>query len=120
MYGEWRGNKTVQFINSALRAEFMTYYEDKRDIMSDCVRPSWGISDLEKNRKVVIYDGGGSKSVFSAQVSAEEGNRLYMDIIELSRMWNPYKQRAAVENWAKNGGKFSEGQREWVVEGQKH
>lgn len=118
MYGEWRKNKTVQFINSGLMAEFSTLYEDKRDIMSDSVRPEWGISDREDNRRVVIRDG--TDTVCAVQVSAEDGNRMFLDVVELSRMWNPHKQRAAVENWVKNGGKFSEGQREWVIEGQKH
>lgn len=120
MYGKWKVNKAVDFCNSALRAEFKTYYEDQRDIMSDSVRPEWGISEMENNRKVVIYDGCGSEAVFDVQVSASEGNRLYRDIVELSKVWNPFKQRAAVDEWAQNGGKFLGNQKSWVLEAQRH
>ena len=118
MYGEWRKNKTVLFINSGLKAEFSTYYEDQRDIMCDSVRPEWGVSSRKDNRHVVIRDGRGD--LFSEYVDRDRGNEMYRDIVELSKGWNPYKQRYEVEAWVANGGRFADGQRERVIQNQLH
>lgn len=43
------------------------------------------------------------------------------DIVEISKMWNPFKQKAAVEEWAENGGQwFDQDRMEWVKDGQNH
>lgn len=117
-YNQWRNNKTVYFINSVLRAEFQTLWEDQRDEMSDCVRPDMDISHKARNRRVIIVEG--RDVLFCREVTAEEGNLMYKSIIQLAKMWNPFKQRAAVEEWAENEGSFAEGRLEWVLEGQKH
>ena len=114
MIGEWRKNKSLDFINSGIHAEFSTLYEDQRDIMSDCVRPIMGISDRDDNRRVEILDG--SKVLFCREV----GNQMYRDILEISKMWNPYKQREAVKQWSRSERWYDEDKRAWVIEGQKH
>ena len=121
-HSEWRRNKEVDFINSGLHAEFRTRYDDVRHIMSDDPRPSWGISRVEKNRLVEVLDGGfHGELLFKKEVGREEGNRMYRDIVEISKMWNPFKQRAALDEWSKNGGVWlDESRREWVLDGQKH
>lgn len=78
MVEQWRLNKTVEI--GSCRAYFWTLFEDQRDTMSDCVRPVWGVSEKEKNRKVEIKDHAG-RSVFCRVVSREEGNGLYKSFL---------------------------------------
>jgi len=118
MYKEWRTNKSVSFVNSSLCAEFATLYEDKRDVMSDSVRPEWGVSDRARNRRVCVNEWG--KVLFCEEVERDEGNRMYRDLVEIGRMWNSNKQRAAFDEWAKNGGEIDDDWMSWVREGQEH
>ena len=119
---ELRLNKVVRFVNSGIEARFYTLYEDKRDVYSDCVRPEWGISGKEKNRRIEVRDGGfHGDAVFCKDVSRDVGNMMYRDIVEISKMWNPFKQKDAIKEWSENGGQwFDQDRREWVKNGQNH
>ena len=83
MMGEWRLNKEIPF-SAGYTAEFRTLYEDKRDMMCDSVRPVMGISDCPKNRKVSVKDFRGI-TIFSKEVSKEEGNQMYLEMKPLDR-----------------------------------
>lgn len=117
-HSEWRTNKTIYFVNSVIQAKFETLWEDQRDSMSDCVRPDMGISHSSRNRRVSITEG--RNVFFCREVTSEEGNLMYKDILEISKMWNPFKQHVAMEEWARTDGSFAEGRLEWVIQGQKH
>lgn len=97
MCGEWRVNKSFDSTNGGFTARFLTLYEDKRDIMSDCVRPEMGVASVEKNRRVEIKLGWGSGKEFCAVVNRDEGNRLYKELVKIGSGWNPYVQQSAVE-----------------------
>ena len=80
---EWRINKTV-CVPYAGEVVFMTLYEDMRDVMSDSVRPEWGISDRVKNRRIV-WRGLDRRDVRACEVDRDTGNEMYRRVIAVSR-----------------------------------
>ena len=89
----WRINKVIDFGNN--RATFMTLWEDARDVMCDSVRPDWVISDREKNRKIRIEGDDGTVTL---NVSKEEGNALYREMVKMD---NHGYGRAQGREWTK-------------------
>ena len=111
MYSVWKLVKSIDFKNSSITAKFYTLYEDKRDIMSDAWKPQMGPSDLHK---VVIEHR--DKTLFCREVGRDEGNRMYKDIVVMSKIWNPYFSQGAVEEWGKNGEWVDMEKKEWFLE----
>jgi len=81
MMGEWRVNKTV-CVPYAGEVEFMTLWEDQRDVMSDSVHPEWGISDRVNNRRVVWNSPNGR---VVREVDRDTGNMMYRKVVSVSR-----------------------------------
>lgn len=80
---EWRVNKTVGVPYTG-DVQFLTLYEDQRDIMSDSVRPEWGVANRVKNRRVMWYDVGG-RVIESREVDRDTGNEMYRRVVAVSR-----------------------------------
>ncbi len=79
---EWRVIKSVN-VPYAGEVKFMTLYEDLRDVMSDSVRPEWGISPVVKNHRVEWRDLDGR--VIAREVDREIGNMIYKKVVSVSR-----------------------------------
>ena len=79
---EWRVNKSV-YVPYAGKVVFMTLYEDLRDVMSDSVRPEWGVSPRVKNRRVEWCDSSGR--VVAREVDRDTGNEMYRKVVAVSR-----------------------------------
>ena len=80
---EWRVNKTV-CVPYAGEVVFLTLYEDMRDVRCDSVRPEWGISPRDKNRKVV-WRGLDRRDVCACEVDRDTGNEMYRRVVSVSR-----------------------------------
>jgi len=79
----WKLNKQIPF-SASFTAKFFTLYEDARDIMCDDPRPDWVISCRPNNRRVEVVDICGI-AVFCKDVTAEEGNAMYLEMKPLDR-----------------------------------
>ena len=81
--GIWKMNKEIPF-SAGMTARFYTLYEDQRDMMSDSVRPEWGISSWTNNRRVEVVDRYGV-TIFSKECDRETGNAMYKEMKPLDR-----------------------------------
>lgn len=97
MREEWRVNKEMGSVNGGFSCRFLTLYEDKRGVMCDSLRPEWGVSDIEKNRRVEVRFGWGSGKEFCVEVDRDEGNRLFVELKKIGSEWNPMVQQRKVE-----------------------
>ena len=100
MHDVWRSNKSIPF--GDYRAWFWTLYEDKRDIMSDCVRPQWGVANCNKNHMVTVCEGRSNvDEVWRIVCTKDEGNGLYRMMVKMDN--NGYG-RNEVNKWLRENG----------------
>ncbi|MBQ4197836.1 MAG: hypothetical protein II659_08350 [Bacteroidales bacterium] len=100
MHDIWRPVKNIPF--GDFRAWFSTLYEDKRDMMSDCVKPQWGIADRKSNRMVTVCRGrSNTDEVLRIFCTKDEGNALYKMMVKMD---NHGYGRHEVNKWLRENG----------------